>query len=84
MKWTKDEENAAKKEYLSMIDALKSAEEFEHEWVGEWNDQEKQTFGKKRTKIKGDKHKFMKYWLEDQEIINDSNWDKIDSEDEYF
>lgn len=84
MNWTKEEEAAAKKEYLSLIDSLSTAEEFEHEWIGEWDDHEKQTFGKRKTKVKGDKHKFMKYWLEDQDIINDVNWNKIDNEDEYF
>lgn len=85
MSFTKEEEALAKKEYLSMIDALSKSEEFEHEWTGKWDDYEKQSFGKKKNKVKGDKHKFMKYWLENQDIINDTNWNKInDEEDEYF
>ena len=34
--------------------------------------------------IKGDKNKYMRYWLENQKIINDLNWNKIEDEDEYF
>jgi hypothetical protein len=81
--WTNKEEELAKKEYLSMIDALKSSDEFEHEWSGNWDDSYKEVFGKKKTKVKGDKHKYMKYWLENQSIINDSNWNKLE-EDEYI
>lgn len=84
MNWTKQEEELAKKEYLSMIDALKNSDEFENEWIGEWDDFTKTSFGKKSTKVKGDKHKYMKYWLNDQEIINDSNWNKITEEDDDF
>ena len=81
MNWTKDEEQSAKKEYLSMIDALTSAEEFEHDWNGHWDDFEKESFGRKKTMVKGDKNKYMKYWLENQSIINDTNWDKLDDEE---
>lgn len=84
MNWTKQEEELAKKEYLSMIDALKNSDEFENEWIGEWDDFTKTSFGKKSTKVRGDKHKYMKYWLNDQEIINDSNWNKITEEDDDF
>ena len=83
-KWTKDEEFKAKEEYLSMIDALRTADEFSDEWCGKWEDFDKEIFGGKIRKVKGDKHKFMKYWLEDQSIINDNNWNKITEEDEYF
>lgn len=82
MNWSKHEEEFAKKEYLSMIGALKNSEEFENEWVGEWNDFSKSTFGKKSILVKGDKHKYMKYWLENQDIINDSDWNKIDENDD--
>jgi hypothetical protein len=82
MNWTKQEEELAKKEYLSMIDALKASEEFENEWIGEWEDFEKKSFGKKSSKIKGDKHKYMKYWLEDQSLINDTNWNKFEEEEQ--
>jgi hypothetical protein len=83
MNCTKQEEELAKKEYLSMIDALKSAEEFEHDWSGNWDDFEKESFGRKKTMVKGDKHKYMKYWLENQDIINDSEWNKINDNDEW-
>lgn len=82
-KWTNKEEELAKKEYLSMIGALKSSQEFEHEWCGEWDDTEKEVFGKKKSVVKGDKHKYMKYWIENQSIINDKNWDKLEG-DEYI
>ena len=53
-----------------MIDALRSADEFQNEWIGEWEDSRKETFGKKGTLIKGDKNKYMKYWIENQKILN--------------
>lgn len=84
MNWTKQEEDLAKKEYLSMIGALTASEEFENEWTGEWDDFEKSSFGRKSVKIKGDKHKYMKYWMDDQSILNDTDWNKIDSEDEHI
>lgn len=83
MNYTNKEEELAKQEYLSMIDALKSAEEFEHDWSGNWDDFEKESFGRKKTIIKGDKRKYMKYWLENQAIINDSDWNKINDNDEW-
>ena len=84
--WTNKEEELAKQEYLSMIDALRSADEFQNEWIGEWKDSKKETFGKKGTLIKGDKNKYMKYWIEDQKILNDQDWNKItkDEYDEYI
>lgn len=84
--WTDKEEELAKQEYLSMIDALRSADEFHNEWVGEWEDSKKETFGKKGTLIKGDKNKYMKYWIEDQKILNDQDWNKIkeDEDNEYI
>lgn len=82
MKWTKEEEQLAKKEYLSMVDTLKKTEEFEHEWSGEWDDYLKTPFGKKTVTVKGDKHKFMRYWKEYQDILEDEEWDKITNENE--
>ena len=84
--WTDKEEELAKQEYLLMIDALRSADEFHNEWVGEWEDSKKETFGKKGTLIKGDKNKYMKYWIEDQKILNDQDWNKIkeDEDNEYI
>ena len=81
MKWTINEEKAAKQEYLSMIDTLKSSEEFKNVWTGVWDDFQVESFGKKKSNIKGDKHKYMKYWLENQKIINDPDWDKIQIDD---
>lgn len=83
MKWTKEEEELGKKEYLLILDTLVSSEEFENVWSGEWDDFKKESFGKKPTLMKGDKHKFMKYWKENQEIINDEDWNKINIEDDY-
>ena len=84
--WTNKEEELAKQEYLSMIDALRSTDEFQNEWIGEWEDSRKETFGKKGTLIKGDKNKYMKYWIENQKILNDQDWNKItkDEYDEYI
>lgn len=85
MKYEAADEKLAKEEYLKMIDTLQSSDEFEHEWKGQWNDFEKQVFGGKVMKVKGDRDKYMKYWLENQSIINDLNWDKIEKEeDEYI
>jgi hypothetical protein len=84
MNWSKQEEELAKKEYLSMIGALKDSDEFENEWVGEWEDFSRNSFGKKSTKVKGDKNKYMRYWLENQALINDSNWNKINDDDDDF
>ena len=69
--WNINEEELAKEEYLSMIDTLRNSEEFENDWTGEWNDFPKESFGKKIKMIKGDKNKFMRYWIENQKIIND-------------
>ena len=84
MSWTKQEEELAKKEYLLMIDTLSENDEFKHDWTCNWDDFEKTSFGKKTQIIKGDKNKYMRYWLENQKIINDLNWNKIEEEDEYF
>ena len=84
MSWTKQEEELAKKEYLLMIDTLSKNDEFKHDWTCNWDDFEKASFGKKSQIIKGDKNKYMRYWLENQKIINDLNWNKIEDEDEYF
>ena len=84
MSWTKQEEELAKKEYLLMIATLSKNDEFKHDWTCNWDDFEKTSFGKKTQIIKGDKNKYMRYWLENQKIINDLNWNKIEDEDEYF
>lgn len=83
MKWTKHEEETAKGEYLSMIDSLQTAEEFQHDWTGQWEDFKKETFGRKMAIIKGDKNKFMKYWFENQDIINDAEWNNITKDEDY-
>lgn len=74
----KQEEKLAEEEYLSMIDTLQSSSEFENEWTGNWNNFYKECFGKKDVLIKGDKEKYMKYWIENQKIINDLDWDKVE------
>ena len=83
MSWTKQEEELAKKEYLLMIDTLSKNDEFKHDWTCSWDDFEKTSFGKKSQIIKGDKNKYMRYWLENQKIINDLNWNKIEDEEEW-
>lgn len=81
--WTEEEEKLAKEEYLLMIDTLRNADEFHNEWVGEWDDFSRESFGKKKRMIKGDRDKYMKYWIEDQKIINDKDWDKLKDEEEW-
>ena len=83
MNWTKHEEETAKGEYLSMIGALRTAEEFQHDWTGEWEDFKKEVFGRKNITVKGDKNKYMKYWFENQEIINDQDWNNITKQEDY-
>ena len=80
--WNINEEELAKEEYLSMIDTLRNSEEFENDWTGEWNDFPKESFGKKIKMIKGDKNKFMKYWIENQNIINDLDWANLKIQEE--
>lgn len=80
MNWTSEDENMAKKEYLSMIGALKATDEFKTEWKGHWDAFEKEGFGRK-VMVKGDKNKYMMYWLENQKIINDNNWNVIEKEE---
>lgn len=86
MKYTKQEEKEAKIEYLLMIDTLKSSTEFSNDWVGQWDDFEKTGFADKKHIVKGDKEKYMRYWIENQKIINDISWNVIDKDedDEYF
>lgn len=86
MTWTIEDEQNAKREYLSMIGALCETEEFEGEWKGEWDSFTKETFDGRKVKVKGDREKYMQYWLQNQSIINDSDWNKLDDkkEDEYF
>lgn len=80
MKWTIEEENEAKEEYLKILDTLLKSG-MKNEWVGEWEDSFKQSFGKKKQLVKGDKHKYMKYYLKNKEVLSDNNWYKI-TEDE--
>lgn len=82
--WLDKEEELAKEEYLSIIDTLRNSDEFENDWTGEWNDFPKDTFGKKIKMMKGDRNKFMKYWIENQKIINDLDWNNIKEEDGDF
>lgn len=82
MNWTIEDEKVAKEEYLSMIGTLRTTDELKSEWKGEWETYTKEVFGRK-VSVKGDKHKYMLYWIENQKIINDSNWNKIEKEEEY-
>lgn len=86
MTWSKEDELKAKEEYLLMIDALRNTEEFNGEWKGEWDSFEKEAFNGRKVKVKGDKDKYMAYWIENQKIINDANLNKFDIEEdnEYF
>lgn len=81
MIWSKEDELKAKEEYLSMIDALSNTEEFDGEWKGEWDSFEKEAFNGRKVKVEGDKDKYMAYWIKNQKIINDANWNKIDTEE---
>lgn len=78
MNWTKEDEIKAKEEYLSMIDALRNTEEFNVEWKGHWEPIDKEAFNGRKTTVKGDREKYMLYWIENQKIINDNDWNKID------
>lgn len=87
MNWTEEDEKTAKQEYLLMIGALCETEEFNGEWKGQWDAFERETFNGRKVKLKGDREKYMAYWVEDQKIINDANWNKIEKEednDEYI
>ena len=85
MKYTKQEEQEARTEYQLVIDTLMASSEFQNEWKGHWEDRRKQAFGNKPTKIKGDREKFMRYWIEDQKILKDTDWNKLSEDDnEYF
>lgn len=79
--WTSIDEQQAKKEYLSMIGALKATDEFKSEWKGHWESEQVENFAGKKTTVKGDKQKYMTYWLENQKIINDNNWNVIEKEE---
>lgn len=63
-----------------MIDTLQNSEEFQNEWSGQWESFCKETFGKKDVVVKGDKEKYMKYWLQNQKIINDNSWNVFTEE----
>jgi hypothetical protein len=84
MKWTLEDEIKAKEEYLSMISAFQIADEFAGEWKGQWDNFEKETFTGKKVNVKGDKEKYMNYWIENQKIINDNEWNNITNDNEYF
>lgn len=84
MKWTLDDEIKAEGEYLAMIGALQFADEFAGEWKGQWENFEKETFTGKKVTVKGDKEKYMNYWIENQKIINDNEWNNITNDNEHF
>ena len=78
--YTKQEEEQAHREYLQMVDALRGTPEFSNEWTGKWDDFMIQHFGKNPRRVAGDKKKFMKHWIENQKVINDTDWDKIETD----
>lgn len=85
MKYDKQDEELAKKEYLSMIDTFSNLEEFSHEWKGHWDDVEKESFTGRMVTIKGDRDKYMKHYLETKEVIeNMDSWDRLDEEMEDY
>ena len=84
MKWTVDDEIKAREEYLLMISTLQIADEFAGEWKGQWDNFHKETFTGKKVIVKGDKDKYMNYWIENQKIINDNEWNNITNDNEYF
>lgn len=71
MKYTKQEEQEAREEYDRLISSLSQDEEMMFKFKGHWEDKEiKNKFN--RTIIeKGDKDKFIKFYLEDKKIIED-------------
>lgn len=74
------DEAKAKEEYLKVIKTLK--QEGLGSWSGEWEDQTvPNKFGRDVT-IKGDKHKFMKYYEEEQKLLKDSLNLSIDYEED--
>ncbi|MDR1018988.1 MAG: hypothetical protein LBM02_09855 [Lachnospiraceae bacterium] len=87
MKWSKEEEDIAKEEYLLMMDALRNSDEFGSEWKGKWDSYETETFAGKKIKVKGDRDKYMSYWIENQKVINDSNWNDFsnnNNDEDYY
>ena len=81
MKWTKDEEKEARAEYEILMRTLFNRTDFKNEWKGHWEDESDEAFGR-ITVLKGDRDKYMNYWLEDREILNDKDWDKITTEED--
>lgn len=71
MIWDKEEEQIAKEEYLLMVSTLNLEEEFENEWKGHWDDKEVETFAGRISTIKGDRDKYMKYWVQNKIALED-------------
>ena len=78
MEWLIEDEENAKKEYFLMIDTLKNEPEFENEWGGHWEDEMKENFMGRVTKIKGDKDKYMKYYLKNKNAVEFDNFENLD------
>ena len=76
------EETLAKEEYLKVIKTLK--QEGLGSWTGEWDDQIKSNKFGRDTIIKGDKHKFLKYYQEEQKLLKDSLNLTVDNDDEDY
>lgn len=64
-----NEEKLAREEYDRLMSIADSMDGFNSLWVGHWDDLEVSSFGKKKRIIKGDKNNFMKYWRDNQKIL---------------
>lgn len=77
MRYSKQEEEQAYKEYQTLLDTLEKNFDSSLGWSGKWEDHVDSS-GKK---VKGDKHGFMREWLKTKDIVNDSKWNIIDEDD---
>lgn len=78
------EEEQAREEYSKVIKTLK--QDGLGSWSGEWEDRLKPNKFGRETLIKGDKHKYLKYYKDQQKIIKDGlnlTIDNDDTDDEY-
>lgn len=66
-----NEEKLAREEYDRLMSIADSMDGFNSLWVGHWDDLEVSSFGKKKRIIKGDKKNFMKYWRDNQRILQE-------------
>ncbi len=61
MRWTKEEESLAKKEYDDLIKTLLKTKDFQKEWKGHWKDGVLRKHLGEKIVIQGDKKKYMNY-----------------------